>query len=192
MQLAEIHRYPVKSLRGRKISKAAVESIGIEGDRRWLVVDASGCFQTIRELPRMVQIEAEAIEGGIRMIHSEAGACNVSTPQERAASCDVTIWGDTVRAVAAGAEADAFLSGLLGTKVRLVYLANPKARSIDAKCGFNQIAVLKYGNCQDDRRQQNPEAEHRKSARDHDKSDEDNDRKKNQGQNKSKQPDDLR
>jgi hypothetical protein len=140
VQLAEIHRYPVKSLRGRKISKAAVESIGIEGDRRWLVVDASGCFQTIRELPRMVQIEAEAIEGGIRMIHSEAGACNVSTPQERAASCDVTIWGDTVRAVAAGAEADAFLSGLLGTKVRLVYLANPKARSIDAKYGGDHLS----------------------------------------------------
>lgn len=140
MQLAEIHCYPVKSLRGHKVSKAAVESIGVEGDRRWLVVDASGCFQTIRELPRMVQIEAEAIEGGIRMIHGEADACTVSTPQEDAASCDVTIWGGSVRAVAAGAEADAFLSGVLGTKVHLVYLANPKARSIDAKYGGDHLS----------------------------------------------------
>jgi uncharacterized protein YcbX len=140
VQLAEIHRYPVKSLRGQRISKAAVEPIGLEGDRRWLVVDASGCFQTIRELPRMVQIEAEAIEGGIRMIHGDAGACTVSTPQEDAIPFDVTIWGDTARAVAAGGEADGFLSGVLGTKVRLVHLANPKARPIDAKYGGDHLS----------------------------------------------------
>lgn len=140
MQLAEIHRYPVKSMRGHQVSKAAVEPIGLEGDRRWLVVDGSGRFQTIRELPRMVQIEVEKGEAGIRMMHAQAGACTVVTPDEGADQCEVTIWDGTARAVGAGSEADAFLSGVLGTQVRLVHLANPKARPIDAKYGGEHLS----------------------------------------------------
>ena len=133
VELAEIHCYPVKSLRGHQVSKAVVEPIGLKGDRRFLVVDDSGRFQTIREFPRMVQIEVETTPTGIRLIHAEAGACTVDTPEEGAGQCDVTIWDGTARAIAAGPEADAFLSSVLGTKVRLVHLANPKARPIDAK-----------------------------------------------------------
>lgn len=135
MELAEIYCYPVKSLRGHALRTATVEPIGLKGDRRWLVVDASGKFQTIREHPRMVQIEAEVTPSGIRLIHGEAGSCTVNAPHEGAGECDVTIWRDTVRAVAAGCEADVFLSGVLGTKVRLVYLANPRGRPLDVRSG---------------------------------------------------------
>lgn len=146
MELAEIYCYPVKSLRGHALKTAAVEPIGLEGDRRWLVVDAAGKFQTIRELPRMVQIEVEATPSGIRMIHGEAGSCTVDAPHEDADECNVTIWRDTVRAVAAGREADSFLSSVLSTKVRLVYLANPRGRALDAKSG----AGIDYVNFADD------------------------------------------
>ena len=65
MELAEIHCYPVKSLRGAPRVTAKVELIGLEGDRRFLVVDGSGRFQTIQEFPKMVQIEAETSADGI-------------------------------------------------------------------------------------------------------------------------------
>lgn len=43
MKLAEIWRYPVKSMLGEQLDEAAVGRDGIEGDRQWAVVDvASG------------------------------------------------------------------------------------------------------------------------------------------------------
>jgi uncharacterized protein YcbX len=136
VQLAEIYCYPVKSLRGHHLKTAAVELIGLRGDRRWLVVDASGKFQTIRDLPRMVQIEVEVTPSGIRMVHGEAGACAVAVPCDGAPECDVTIWRDSVRAVPAGRNADAFLSGALGRQLRLVYLSNPMERPVDSEFGM--------------------------------------------------------
>jgi len=40
MELAEIWRYPVKSMLGEQIDQANVTPGGIQGDRRWAVVDA--------------------------------------------------------------------------------------------------------------------------------------------------------
>ncbi|MET0381757.1 MAG: MOSC N-terminal beta barrel domain-containing protein [Methyloceanibacter sp.] len=131
MELAEIHCYPVKSLRGAARKAAKVELIGLEGDRRFLVVDGSGRFQTIQEFPKMVQIEAQTSADGIFLRHEDAGACFVSTPRHGAPEETVTIWEDSVRAVAAGDEADAFLSRVLGTPLRLVYLANPMGRRVE-------------------------------------------------------------
>jgi uncharacterized protein len=130
-ELAAIYCYPVKSLRGAARETAKVELIGLEGDRRFLVVDASARFQTITQLPRMVQVEVETKLEGIVLRHADAGACFVSTPRQGAPEEMVTIWEDSVRAVAAGSEADNFLSLLLGTPLRLVYLANPKGRRVE-------------------------------------------------------------
>ena len=81
MELAEIHCYPVKSLRGAARKAAKVELIGLEGDRRFLVVDGSGRFQTIQKFPKMVQIETETSADGVFLRHEDAGACFVSTPR---------------------------------------------------------------------------------------------------------------
>jgi uncharacterized protein YcbX len=130
-ELAKIYCYPVKSLRGAKRKAAKVELIGLEGDRRFLVVDASARFQTITQLPKMVQVEVETKPDGIVLRHADAGACFVSTPRQGAPEENVTIWEDSVRALAAGGEADDFLSLLLGTPLRLVYLANPRGRRVE-------------------------------------------------------------
>jgi uncharacterized protein len=130
-ELAEIHCYPVKSLRGAQRKTAKVELIGLEGDRRFLVVDASARFQTITQLPKMVQVVVETMPDGIVLRHEAAGACFVSTPGQGAPEEIVTIWEDSVRAVAAGAEADNFLSLLLGAPLRLVYLANSRGRPVE-------------------------------------------------------------
>jgi uncharacterized protein len=131
VELAEIYCYPVKSLRGAARKTAKVELIGLEGDRRFLVVDSSARFQTITQMPRMVQVEVETKPDGIILRHADAGACFVSTPRQDAPEEIVTIWEDSVRAVAAGGEADDFLSLLLGAPLRLVYLANARGRRVE-------------------------------------------------------------
>lgn len=42
MRLAEIWRYPVKSLAGERVHTATVDARGLEGDRLWALVDADG------------------------------------------------------------------------------------------------------------------------------------------------------
>jgi uncharacterized protein YcbX len=141
-ELAEIHCYPVKSLRGAARKTAKVELIGLEGDRRFLVIDASARFQTITQFPKMVQVEVETKPDGIVLRHAVAGACVVSTPRQGAPEEIVTIWEDSVRAVAAGAEADKFFSLVLGTPLRLVYLANPRGRPVetDINAGADHVS----------------------------------------------------
>lgn len=40
MRVVGINRYPVKSLQGERLREVAVDEVGLEGDRRWGVVDA--------------------------------------------------------------------------------------------------------------------------------------------------------
>ena len=56
MHLAGLFLYPVKSLRGFAVDSAAVDALGLVGDRRFLVVDESGKFLTQRSLPRMALV----------------------------------------------------------------------------------------------------------------------------------------
>lgn len=42
MRLAEIWRYPIKSLAGERLQAARVDARGLEGDRLWALVDADG------------------------------------------------------------------------------------------------------------------------------------------------------
>ncbi|WP_136618325.1 MULTISPECIES: MOSC N-terminal beta barrel domain-containing protein [Mesorhizobium] len=59
MKVVGIYRYPVKSLRGHAVQSADIETIGMAGDRRWMVVDKDGHFLTIRQIPAMTTIDVD-------------------------------------------------------------------------------------------------------------------------------------
>ncbi len=131
MHLREIHRYPVKGLRGHAVDRAAVEAVGLAGDRRWMVVDPSGAFQTIRQIPAMTRVDVDLQDGGLVLRHPDQGTLAVAVPSEGTPTEPVRIWRDTVDAVPADPAAARFLSGALGSPVRLVYMADPDARAVD-------------------------------------------------------------
>lgn len=55
LQIAELWRYPVKSLQGERVASAAVSEIGVQGDRRWALVDvATGKAITGRRAPELL------------------------------------------------------------------------------------------------------------------------------------------
>ncbi|RME67287.1 MAG: MOSC domain-containing protein, partial [Verrucomicrobia bacterium] len=121
-ELAAIFRYPIKSCRGRRVSAARLDRFGIEGDRRYLIVDGGGRFITQRETPALARIEVEETATHLRL--RAPGAEPVCIPLAAAGESrtrrEVTIWRDTVTADDLGEPAATWLSRYLGTPARLV------------------------------------------------------------------------
>lgn len=134
MKVAGLFRYPVKSLRGHAVDSARIELIGVEGDRRWMVVDRAGQFKTIRQIPAMTRIDARLTGDGIELSEASHGSISVRTPSDGAVR-EVRIWKDVVPARQASSEAGAFLSRVLGQELDLVYFDQPRSRPVDQTFG---------------------------------------------------------
>jgi uncharacterized protein YcbX len=64
MKVAEIWRYPVKSMAGERLDRARIDSLGIEGDRGVHVEDARGRIITSRTHPRLLGHRATLTDSG--------------------------------------------------------------------------------------------------------------------------------
>jgi len=121
MHVAALYLYPVKSLRGFSIPQVTADRFGLQGDRRFLVVDAqSRRFLTQRALPQMARV-ATALTQSALILHAEDGR-SIELPLEgsNGTSSGVTIWNDSVTAADCGDEAAEFLTRTLAHACRLV------------------------------------------------------------------------
>jgi uncharacterized protein len=133
--------YPVKSMKGVSLLSSDVDLIGLKGDRRWLVVDANGKFQTIREHGDLAQITADDKDDTLLLKHPTHGNIAVQTPDASADIRDVKIWRSDVKARRACPAASAFLSEAFGRPLDLVYLHDAQARSINPKFAISTDRV---------------------------------------------------
>lgn len=121
MRVHSLHIYPIKGTRAVDVARASVEPRGLEGDRRWLVVDANGRFITQRSHPRLAQVSATPTASGLRL--SAPGAGEVHVPRPSATErVEATVWRHQVSAALAGPEAAQWLSAFFGVPLRLVYM----------------------------------------------------------------------
>ena len=68
MRIAEIWRYPVKSLQGEPLGTAAVTGGGIEGDRRFAIYDLeTGLGLTARRVPELLFASARWRDGKVEI-----------------------------------------------------------------------------------------------------------------------------
>jgi uncharacterized protein YcbX len=68
MRVVELWRYPVKSLQGERLDRAAVVSAGLVGDRRFAIVDvASGLGLTARRVPELLMASARLIDDALEI-----------------------------------------------------------------------------------------------------------------------------
>ncbi|MET0812563.1 MAG: MOSC N-terminal beta barrel domain-containing protein, partial [Microbacterium sp.] len=66
MQVTRLRVYPIKSFAGDDVGSAAVEPWGLEGDRRWAVVDPTGEPITAREANGLLGLTAKIqTDGGL-------------------------------------------------------------------------------------------------------------------------------
>jgi uncharacterized protein YcbX len=131
MRVAALFTYPIKSCYRNEQPTVDVEPWGFAGDRRWVVVDAGGLQQiTQRELPALGRIIPTETADGLRLANSAEGELDVPAPKD-GPLVGVDIWRSRVLGRLAGAEADAYVSKVVGQDARLVYLDDPTRRHVD-------------------------------------------------------------
>lgn len=143
LRLSTLYRFPLKSGKGEQLSGVHLDSLGVVGDRRWMLVDAAtGRFLTQRADPKMSQLSALWNDaGGLTLSADSLGALDVSVPCADTDLRGVTIWRDTLRVPDAGDEAADWLSRFVGRAVRLVYVPLERARATEAGYGRDDDKV---------------------------------------------------
>lgn len=80
MHVTQLRLFPVKSLGGMEVESARVEPWGIEGDRRWGLVDPSGEKVTARETHALLRLHAEQVDEETIRIHDGGESILVDIP----------------------------------------------------------------------------------------------------------------
>jgi uncharacterized protein len=132
MRVAALTTYPVKSCYRVEAPAVSVEPWGFAGDRRWIVVDVEKHHQlTQRVLPELGRVRPQPTAPGLRLTSKGAAPFDLPVPVG-APLADVHVWhGVSVAASPAGAEADAWVSEVVGQDVRLFYLDDPTRRAVN-------------------------------------------------------------
>jgi uncharacterized protein YcbX len=130
IRITALNIYPVKGCRGIAVESARVAATGFEHDREWLITRPDGRFMTQREEPRLALIETALTETDLldRQLPGDAtlrlrvpgGAELEVLPAAAGREVEVTVWKDRCAAFDAGDEPAEFLTGYLGSPVRLV------------------------------------------------------------------------
>jgi uncharacterized protein YcbX len=132
LRVAGLWVYPVKSLGGVALREARVGPLGIDGDRRWMLVDAAGRALTQREHAEMARFAVALGDGGHPVVTAPDGAALALTPlpaggpRRRA-----EVFGDVVDALAAPPAVDAWFAERLGAACHLVALPADADRRVD-------------------------------------------------------------
>jgi uncharacterized protein len=135
LSLSALYRFPLKSAQGESLVRAQLDVLGLVGDRRWMIVDASsGRFLTQRLLPQLTQLRAQW-QDAQHLCLSTAGRMPllVTLPGVDAELRGVTVWSDSLQVPDAGDAAALWLSEWLGRACRLVQVPAERARQVDQR-----------------------------------------------------------
>lgn len=117
--IARLFVYPVKSCAGVEVREAVLTEAGLDLDRAFMVVDASGLFVTQREHARMALVQPQIKTDEVVLRAPGMLALHLSLERvERPAT--VSIWGDSMPAWDMGGLAAQWFSDFLGLACRLV------------------------------------------------------------------------
>lgn len=130
IKISELYIYPVKSLAGIKLASSELSPVGLQYDRRWMIVDVDGKFLSQRELPKMATIKTSIINKKLVLSHNNR-SINIAEVQKQSEKITVTVWNDTLEAIKIDGHANLWLSQILGQECQLVYMDQQAERQID-------------------------------------------------------------
>lgn len=128
MRIEELWRYPLKSGRGLACSELELEPWGSVGDRRWAVIGADGKKVTGREVAELLWLSAVPTDDGVDL---EYAGRRLAVPTPADGPLVEVDFSRLPKATDAGDAAAAFVTDVLGHEARLVWQADPTARSVN-------------------------------------------------------------
>jgi len=135
--LSSLIYYPIKACRGFEVQAAQVECMGLEHDRRMMVVTSGGEFLTQREYPRLAHVTPTLQNGTLTLSAPNYDSVQLGI-QSSGIPWRVDIWHSKgVHAVDQGEEAAQWFSDWLGASVRLVHIAEGIQRKINPQYAIN-------------------------------------------------------
>ena len=133
--ISALNVYPVKGLKGIALEEARCTELGIEHDRRWMVVDREGEFVSQREHPRMATVWTEIGNGALSLSAPDVGEVQVPLRPDSTRKFRVQVWSSRCDAVAVSHDADEWLSDYLGFHCTLVYMPDDSKRYSNPEFG---------------------------------------------------------
>lgn len=130
MQIASLARYPIKGCRGQLVTSVDIDSLGVVGDRRLMLVDADRRFLSQREVPVLATLEP-TLDGPMLSVRTD-GAPRLSHELDPDGTpIEVRIWKDLVTAHDQGDRVAAWFTAAAGIPCRLVMFGPASHREID-------------------------------------------------------------
>ena len=131
--LSSLIYYPIKACRGFEVDSSHIERMGLEHDRRMMVVTPEGEFLTQREHPRLALVTPKLVDGTLTLSAPGFDSMQLAV-QSTGTPWPVNIWkSKDVHAIDQGEEAAGWFSDWLGKPVRLVHIADGYLRRINEK-----------------------------------------------------------
>jgi uncharacterized protein len=129
--LSNIIYYPIKACRGFEVDSSCVERMGLEHDRRMMVVTLKGEFLTQRKYPRLALVTPKLSNGTLELSAPDYDSIQLGI-QNSGTPWLVNVWKSKgIHAIDQGEEAAAWFSDWLGTSVRLVHIAEGYKRLVN-------------------------------------------------------------
>ena len=129
--------YPIKACRGFEVPASNIQRMGLEHDRRMMVVTPEGEFLTQREYPRLAWVTPSLKNEALILSAPTYGSIQIGI-QSSGTPTQVEVWSSTgVDAIDQGDEAAAWFSDWLGTSVRLVHIADGFKRKLNSNYAIN-------------------------------------------------------
>ena len=123
--------YPIKACRGFEVDTAQVERMGLQHDRRMMVITPDGGFLTQREYPRLALVTPKLTNGTLELSAPNYDSIQLGI-QTSGVPLPVNVWSSKgIQAIDQGEEAADWFSGLLGSEVRLVHIADGYRRRVN-------------------------------------------------------------
>jgi uncharacterized protein YcbX len=148
--------YPVKSMGGIALSSARLTALGLEHDRRWMIIDDQCQFITQSKLAKLALIVPTIEEAGL--VLSAPGGARITIPYDVPAGERLTteVWGRTCNVIDEGAAISHWLNEALQYKrpLRLVRMApgaqrnqtEPDVMGADTRVEFADAAPFLIAN----------------------------------------------
>jgi len=125
--------YPIKACRGFEVETSLIERMGLEHDRRMMVVTPEGDFLTQREHPRLALVIPKLEDGTLTLSAPGFDSIQLAVQSTGTARL-VNIWkSEGVHAIDQGDDAAQWFSDWLDTPVRLVHMADGYIRPVNEK-----------------------------------------------------------